>query len=218
MAAAKKVREETLRRDTGRGWGDWFLVLARWGTVQKGEADTVRHLRDEYGLTRWLARAIVERYLKDQAKAAAPATKKGSPHDVKLQRTIHATPETVYEAWTRPGHLTRWLTTRARNQLRVGGRYEMAGGTRGRYLELEPPKRLRFTWDHEIFCPGTEVDVTISKKGKDQSVVKVVHRPLATKEDGVRMNEVWSVALDALKAFLEEGGKGDQHLWVSARS
>lgn len=94
----------------------------------------------------------------------------------------------------------------------------MAGGTRGRYLELDPPRKIRFSWDHERQCPGTEVAVSIAKKGKGRSQLRLVHRPLATREDEVRMREIWSTALDALQSFLEGGTGGDLHLWIQARS
>ncbi|MBI4615202.1 MAG: SRPBCC domain-containing protein [Planctomycetes bacterium] len=212
-----RIREPALLKETGRGWEEWFQVLAYFGAASRGEADSVRFLRDEHRLTRCTARVIVARYLAEHG--LRPSRKKAAAaREVRLSRTIGAAPEAVYDAWTRPHLLTRWLTTRARNQLRAGGRYEMAGGTRGRYLELDPPRKIRMSWDHERQCPGTEVAVSIARKGKGRSQLRLVHRPLATREDEVRMREIWSTALDALQTFLEGGSGGDLHLWIQARS
>lgn len=217
MGGPRPFRETTLVRDTGQGWEDWFSVLARWGAVRQGHRESVRFLRDQHGLTKWWSEEIVRRYLAREAGPRRGAKKKAATYQVSLQKTIAAPIDDAWHAWTRPHRLALWLTTRARNRLKVGGTYEMAGGNRGRYLELTEPTRLRFTWDNPVHCPGTEVEVVLKASGDERSVVKVTHRELATNEDRVRMNEVWTVALASLKKYLEGGAKGETRLWVKGR-
>ena len=74
-----------------------------------------------------------------------------------LERSLPAPPEAVYAAWTDPVVIGEWMSPLgyavAEVDLRVGGTFRivMVGqDTRiehsGQYLELEPPRRLRFTW------------------------------------------------------------------------
>ena len=84
----------------------------------------------------------------------APMTKA-----LRLVRTIPASPERVFEAWTTSEQMERWTcpdpTARVEVdiELRVGGRYlicmEVEGGpftAFGTYREIDPPRRLVYTW------------------------------------------------------------------------
>jgi uncharacterized protein YndB with AHSA1/START domain len=101
---------------------------------------------------------------------------------LRVRRFIRATPDEVFRAWTEPGLIEGWMSpagsARAEVDLRVGGRFRvvMAGAGMeiehtGEYLEVQPPKRLSFTWR----SPYT---------GNDPSVVRVVLSPL---EDGTEL-------------------------------
>lgn len=78
---------------------------------------------------------------------------------LRMVHTFKAEPERLFAAWTDPAQFVEWFgphgmtNTHCRFDLRVGGSWELAGeglGTRralsGRYLEIEPPRRLSFTW------------------------------------------------------------------------
>ena len=78
---------------------------------------------------------------------------------LRLVRTIPASPERVFEAWTSSEQMKRWTcpdpTARVEVDidLRVGGRHlirmEVEGGpftAFGTYREIDPPRRLVYTW------------------------------------------------------------------------
>ena len=78
-----------------------------------------------------------------------------------LVRTIKATPEKVYAAWTEPKTLKKWMSpsdamevTVAETDLKAGGKYRIVmrepdgkeHGVGGVYKELSPGRKLVFTW------------------------------------------------------------------------
>jgi uncharacterized protein YndB with AHSA1/START domain len=78
-----------------------------------------------------------------------------------IARHYPVSPEKVWRAWTDPQALSRWFgpgdtssVTQAELDVRVGGRYRIAFGTSdgqrhevsGAYLEVEPPRKLSFSW------------------------------------------------------------------------
>jgi len=83
-------------------------------------------------------------------------------HTLRIERTFQAPAQAVFDAWTSEEVLRRWFhaeyhweTSDARVDLRVGGEIrvvmrdpkkdeEHGGG--GRYTEIDPPRRLAFTW------------------------------------------------------------------------
>lgn len=81
----------------------------------------------------------------------------GAESQVRVSRHIAAPPERVYAAWLDPSSMARWLSpvghAEAEVEPWVGGRLRvtMIGGDSriehtGEYRELEPPRRLVFTW------------------------------------------------------------------------
>jgi uncharacterized protein YndB with AHSA1/START domain len=98
-----------------------------------------------------------------------------------LVRTIKTTPEKVYAAWITPETLKRWMYPRdemkvavAETDPRVGGRYRIVmlepdgreHGVAGIYKELDPGRRIAFTWGW-ITNPEMETLVTIDLRKVD---------------------------------------------------
>lgn len=115
---------------------------------------------------------------------------------IELKRTFHAPREKVFEAWTRPELMQRWLCRTAPEavvrvtsvDLRPGGAYriEVDGYTgkhyslAGEYREVRPPERLAFTWQwvHQPGDPVSLVTVDLRAAG-DSTEVSLRHEGLA---------------------------------------
>jgi uncharacterized protein YndB with AHSA1/START domain len=76
---------------------------------------------------------------------------------VRIDRVFSAPPEAVFAAWTDADLLAQWMSPRGHAEVRldasVGGRLQVVmvdGSMRieheGTFLEVLPPRRLRFTW------------------------------------------------------------------------
>ena len=94
---------------------------------------------------------------------------------ITIERTIRiaASPETVWTFWTEPQRLAEWWGTDAEVEAEPGGLFRVVMGhgpvMRGAFTELDPPRRLVFTfgWEHnapgEPLAPGTtRVEVTMT--------------------------------------------------------
>ena len=99
---------------------------------------------------------------------------------------IAATPETVFSFFTEPEKYVRWKGQKAELDPRPGGvfRVDFDGKdiARGEFVEVEPCRRLVFTWGWEgeghPIPPGSSiVEVTLEPDG-DGTVVRLVHRDL----------------------------------------
>ncbi len=102
------------------------------------------------------------------------------PNTVRLHRILATKPEKIYRAFTEPDAMAKWLppngfagTVHEMNPV-VGGSYKMSfrnfttGATHafgGRYLELVPNERLRYTdrFDDPNLPGEIQVTVTIKK-------------------------------------------------------
>jgi len=97
---------------------------------------------------------------------------------------IEAAPEQVFEYFTSPEAIVRWMGDYALLQAAPGGAFEVdinGVPVRGRYLEADPPHRLLISWGHagsDRLPPGAStVEVRLSPAGGGTRV-EIEHRDL----------------------------------------
>lgn len=126
-------------------------------------------------------------------------------------REIHARPEAIFPLLVQGKELARWFPTRAETEPVVGGHYMLAFESsdpakgnhysEGKYLEVKPNERIRFTWPVE----NTEVQIDIVQKG-DMSEVTLVHSGFAetgNDESFAGHARSWNACMTNLKDLLE---------------
>lgn len=109
--------------------------------------------------------------------------------EIVVERRTRATPEEVYRHLTVGELWSRWQGVGADLDARPGGSFVMRMGNgmqaKGRFLELEPNRRVVFTWgwvDHPGVPPGSsivEVDIIPDTGG---TLIRLTHRGLPEDE------------------------------------
>lgn len=115
---------------------------------------------------------------------------------------------------TEPDRLRRWQTVAARVDLRAGGdyRWTVSPGhwAAGRYVEVEPGRRVVFTWGWEgstDLPPGAST-VTITLEPTDGgTLVRLVHEGLSA-DEAERHAEGWAHYLERLAVAAVRGDAG----------
>lgn len=118
---------------------------------------------------------------------------------------VSASSNKVFRALTRPVELDAWFTQGSKVDLRIGGKYSNLDHDEGKFLEIIPGERLRFTWDNPGYAPGSVVEVLL-KTLRGKTVVTLIHsgfRHRAEFEDYASRKSGWNWALSNLKAHLE---------------
>ena len=147
----------------------------------------------------------------------------------RMARTFDATPDRVFAAWTDPEQFGAWFgptgmkTIECELDAKVGGAWRLMGEGKnipgraqgpvrptvsGKYLEVEPPQRLVFTWAWH------EKDDFSSPRGQE-SVVTVQFKPVGERTEMVFTQAVfkdqqsleahqrgWTESFDKLGEFL----------------
>ncbi|ODU02289.1 MAG: hypothetical protein ABS81_18035 [Pseudonocardia sp. SCN 72-86] len=147
---------------------------------------------------------------------------------------IDAMPETVFAFFVEPAKLTRWLADEAVLDPRTGGlcvqvhpgEERGSGGPfhmSGRFVEVDPPRRVVFTWgftEPEVGVPpdSSTVEVTLRPNGSG-TTVRLVHRGLPPSEAG-NHEQGWAAMLGRLAAAIgrpAESGRAMHHeIWIEA--
>jgi len=130
-----------------------------------------------------------------------------------------ASPSQVFEAWTNPEIVMQWFGLSPNSihsvsiDLRKGGAWqflktkdeEKSVGFEGHYVDIQPNKKLVFSWSLvTVFADGTReatpssrVEVEFSAKGEGTDL-KLIHSALHNQEISVGFGRGWDIALNSL--------------------
>jgi uncharacterized protein YndB with AHSA1/START domain len=141
-----------------------------------------------------------------------------------VRRTIRATPEALFEAWTRPELLRAWWGPRpvtcsgAEVDLRVGGRYRIENvlpdGTtisiEGRFEAIDAPHGLVYTWRTDRGGETGDQRVTVRFEPREEGTTEVivVHELIASEEARRSHEDGWIGCLDGLEHHLGAAERG----------
>jgi len=133
-----------------------------------------------------------------------------------VRRTIRATRERIFAAWTEPKHLSAWWGPRpvtcagAEVDLRIGGGYRIINalpdGTlvtiTGEFREIEPPSKLVYTWRTGPSHEGSSlVTVRFERRG-EATEVTIVHDQIPSEPVRTSHEQGWNGCLDGLAHYL----------------
>jgi uncharacterized protein YndB with AHSA1/START domain len=134
---------------------------------------------------------------------------------------IAASPDTIFPFFTDPQKMTKWKGTSADLDPETGGKYRVdvrpGGVAVGEYVEIDPPRRIVFTWGWEgspDVPPGSStVEITLTPEG-DGTLVTLVHSRLPSSESGTEHADGWEHFLPRL-AIAAEGGDPGPDPWAT---
>jgi uncharacterized protein YndB with AHSA1/START domain len=141
-----------------------------------------------------------------------------SEFELRIERTFKASPEQVFDAWTSPEVMRRWIhcesdwsTPVAEVDLRVGGRVRVVMRRRdgvepemeGEYTAIERPHRLEMKW---VFydSPSNEqrIELTFTETAPGETTVVLLNTRISTDERRASQDEGWRGCLEQLGTML----------------
>lgn len=137
---------------------------------------------------------------------------------VRVERTIDAPVEAVFDAWTNPEVLRRWWKANPNHEvaiadvdLRVGGGYRLSMRdavtgeehvVHGAYREISRPDRLVYSWIWEGTGPyanhESEVVVTFQEDEPGRTTVAIEHAGLLDDSSRANHRRGWTTVLERL--------------------
>jgi uncharacterized protein YndB with AHSA1/START domain len=134
---------------------------------------------------------------------------------IRLDVRLDAAPAEVFRFLTDAERYVRWQGVRAELDPRPGGVYKVWMNARtvasGEYLEVEPPRRVVFTWgwegDDQVPPGSTTVELTLTADG-DGTVLSLVHRGLPDGAAAALHEEGWRFFSERLRLLAAGGDPG----------
>ena len=130
---------------------------------------------------------------------------------LRLVRTVTGSPERVFEAWTAAEQVKRWTCpdpvadVDVDVDLRVGGQYSIRmhveGGpftAYGTYREVDPPRRLVYTWGWKEEGHAMEVETLVTVEFlpiEGGTEIRLIHSGFPTPDDRDGHREGWKICV-----------------------
>jgi uncharacterized protein YndB with AHSA1/START domain len=153
--------------------------------------------------------------------SVTPITHISSDNNVITNGIFIAAPrERVFEALTDPkqavqwwGHKDRYHLSEFNMDVRPGGKWSTSGASvnmgniqvGGEFLEIDPPKRLAYTWSSSWMPRSTKVlwDLDVRDGG---TFVRVTHSGFAGEAEQAKNHSIgWNLVIIWLQAYVERG-------------
>jgi uncharacterized protein YndB with AHSA1/START domain len=136
-----------------------------------------------------------------------------APEALTVTVRIAAPPADIFPYFVDPALLVQWIGERADLHPEPGGTFALdfsSTQVRGHYVEIDPPRRVVFTWGvpgKDSLPPGsTTVEVVLTADGPG-TVVELFHHGLPAGERDIHL-EGWTTMLGRLARHAGEAGPG----------
>jgi uncharacterized protein YndB with AHSA1/START domain len=181
--AAMPTSDASMQRATGRSYGEWFVLLDRWGARDRTHTDTAAWLVADQAVTGWWAQSITVGYERARGRALHQVA---GGYSVGANRTIAVAPTRLLAAVTDAAIRARWLPGAELTRRRRAS--ATAAALTVRFDWADPPSRLA---------------VFVVAKGPDKATISIQHEKLPDAEAANRLKAYWRERLAELKSVLE---------------
>jgi uncharacterized protein YndB with AHSA1/START domain len=139
------------------------------------------------------------------------------PRRAYVRRIVRASAPEIFDAWTVPSEMARWLTpvgsASAEVDLRVGGQFRLVMADEhlsiehtGEYRVVDRPHLLVFTWRSQFTgMRDTLVTVRVNEHGANETELEIIHE-LDTPDQSASHAEGWNQIVSRLETFLDSTG------------
>jgi uncharacterized protein YndB with AHSA1/START domain len=136
--------DASVRKATGRSWGEWRALLDKAGAARMTHREIVRWLAPLLPNPWWQQSVTVE-YEKTVRRRQVGQTAE-SGFQIGVQRTLPYPAPQVWDVLLSPRGLAVWLGRTGRLRLQKGARYRTRDGARGELRSITPGSFLRLSW------------------------------------------------------------------------
>jgi len=201
LRSERVVSDENAKKETGRGFAEWWTLLDAFGGPAKGRREIGNHLVNELKVDPWWSATLQVEY--ERHKGLVEKDGKGKGYTICATKSLKAPPERCWELFATGKALDGWFGPENVFDLKPGGSLSNADGNAADVRGVTPGKTIRLVWK-DASAPGTPVEVKL-QPAPGKTTVMVTHDRLQTREEADGLRAAWSEALDRLKKLVEAG-------------
>jgi hypothetical protein len=185
------VSDATALARTGHGLDHWFVVLDRFGGVEKGHTASARHLVEDHAVPGWHAQGITVAYERARGLRTLHQRMSGD-FELSVTKTVNGDTRAVVRAFTERKRRARWLATASPALAASLAAALDAPSAKGFVIRADGQGRFRYKWG------STTVQLNLLPKGGQRTTVAITHMKLGTASALEESRAQWRAALAAL--------------------
>jgi len=179
--AEPDMGDAAIRRGTGKGWDEWFVLLDAWGAAERPHPEIARHLQEAHALGGWWAQGVTVGY--ERARGLRAVHQRPDGFSVSASKTFPVAAERLYAAFVDEARRDAWLEP----------------GTL-RLRTAQPGRSARF----DVLVDGTRLHVNLVARAPAKSAAQLQHERLPSAESVEERRAFWKERLARLGALLTE--------------
>lgn len=195
------VTNHAAKASTGKTLDQWFHELDAWDGLKKGRRQINSYLYEQK-VDPWWCTTIAVEYEKHHDIRKKDGLLEG--YFVCSTKTIAASIEDVFKAWSNSPALSQWFGESAKAEFKDGGTLDTKDGEKGTFLRVRSNKDIRLTLANPGFSGPLQVDAQFQDKGKGKTGLLVNLTRMQTREEADAVRNAWAEALNRLKAVCEQ--------------
>lgn len=172
------MSDDAIKRATGKTWPQWCTALDALGCKKMTHKEIVAIVNKEFGIGPWWQQMVTVGY--ERERGLRDVHQKTDGYSFSLSRTMPASVDAIYDAWTKPAQLKRWMN---------GDTFEITKSTRA--------KSIRMKWPDD-----TRVNVMLYPKGDGKAQCVVEHNKIASATAMKKLKTYWTARIDDLQKML----------------
>lgn len=195
---AGTIFKRELRQATGMEWEAWIVKLQRSIDTRWSHEQIKRHIAEVYEAPEpwdeWLA------VMYGQLIGRVPTgVTKDAGVQIGVRRTLAAGQAQVWDYLLSPEGLRLWIGERTDFEPRKGSSYSSRGGAFGRVTVVEPPRKLRMTWQWPDWDNPSRLQLMALASGAGKTSVGIHQEMLDDVYMREKMRRHWDEVLERLK-------------------
>ena len=199
LRSEKVVSDESVKRETGKSFSEWWKVLDAFGGPAKGRREIGVHLIQELKVDPWWSATLQVEY--ERHKGLVEKDGRGKGYTICATKSVKAPPERCWELLATGRALDAWFGPKNVLDLKAGGSLANADGNAADVKGVTPGKTIRLVWK-DASAPGTPVEIKL-QAAAGKTTVMVTHDRLQTREEADGLRAAWGEALERMKKLAE---------------
>ncbi len=173
------ISNETVRKSTGKSWGEWFVLLKKIKAQQLSHTEIAQRLCDEYGVPGWWAQTITVEFERKIGRRELGQTCDGD-YQASVSKTLPGTMDDALKKW----------------QKYVKSKKDLCGVKFSTKPNASKTDKWRY-WRVDL-ADGTKITVIFGNKGSGKAHLAVNHEKLPNAKAVAHWKSYWKEFLKGL--------------------
>lgn len=191
------ISDAAVLRATGRSWKQWKRALDRRGAAKRSHREIVSILSNDEGVgSFWWCQTVATEYEKMNGRRVTGETA-DARFQVGAQKSLPATPRSLWRFLLSPAGRRLWLGEVARLQAKAGAPFRGETGLSGEIRSVKPAEKLRIRYRTSARAKPTVLQIYLLG-GEGKTTLRFHHENLASAAQRERMRRHWKRVLSEI--------------------